>query len=199
MAPRVGAHARTGLPGWAIALIVGGVVCTLAAFAAVAIATAAVLGIVIGKIEAMPDRVGIPGGTSQDGAPPGSGEPSPDSRDAAAAEAAADADAEHIIKTVDDYLAASRDGSIFELVPGGEHVDPDYVRAYLYAISDLRSAVRFTPPSADTAAQLREYATKLDQFEERFLAGADLDIEVEIVRKDGSVFSSDGKYRTRDE
>lgn len=143
----------------------------------------------------MPDRVNIPGGTSQDGTPPGSGTPSPESRDAAAAEA----DAEHIIETVDDYLAASRDGSIFELVPGGEHVDPDYVRAYLYAISDLRSAVRFTPPSADTAAQLREYATKLDQFEGRFLAGADLDIEVEIVREDGSVFSSDGKYRTRDE
>lgn len=197
MAPRAGAPARTGLPGWAIALIVGGVVCTLAVFAAAAIATAAVFGLVIEKIEAMPGRVTVPGETSQEVPPPGSStaDPAPQEDEAAAAIK----DAEHIIETVDDYLAASRDGSIFELVPDGENVDPDYVRTYLYAISDLRSAVRFTPPSADTAAQLREYATKLDQFEERFLAGEDLDIEVEIVREDGSVFSSDGKYRTRDE
>lgn len=110
----------------------------------------------------------------------------------------AEEDAAYIIETQEKYLAATQDGSILELVPGGASVDPDYVSAYLYVLTDLRSAVRFTPPSLENAQQLSEYAADVREHERRFLAGEDLDVDISVTREDGSVFESDGKYRTRE-
>lgn len=89
------------------------------------------------------------------------------------------------------YLDAQRDGTIYGLVPGGEKVDPAYIGGFLYAMTDLKSASRF----GGSAGDLLKLLDKAKLYEERFLAGEDLDVNVRIVREDGSVFESDGVYR----
>ncbi|WP_017794477.1 hypothetical protein [Leucobacter salsicius] len=91
----------------------------------------------------------------------------------------------------DGYLEAQRDGTIYDLVPGGEQVDPAYIGAFLYALTDLKSASRF----GGTPAELEELLAKAQAYEQRFLAGEDLGTSVKITRGDGSIFESDGKYR----
>ncbi|MHA3684544.1 hypothetical protein ACXR2T_13750 [Leucobacter sp. HY1910] len=102
--------------------------------------------------------------------------------------------AAQIQSLADSYLAAQRDGTIYDLVPGGEQVDPAYTGAFLFALTDLKSASRF----GGSSAQLQELLDKAHTYEERFLAGEDLGTSVKITREDGSVFESDGKYRLID-
>lgn len=182
-----GGPPRRGIPGWAIGLIIAGSLILVG----ILIATAVALGAFANVITSA--RAGQQ--VEQPALPPSTNAPSPNDE---AALRQAEADAEFIIDTQERYLAAQEDGSILQLVPGGAQVDPDYITAYLYVLTDLRSAVRFTSPSAENAPQLAEYAANVREHERRFLAGEDLDVDVSITRKDGSVFESDGKYRTRD-
>lgn len=102
--------------------------------------------------------------------------------------------AAEVQQLAEKYLDAQRDGTIYDLVPGGNQVDPAYVGAFLYALTDLKSATRF----GGSPEALQELRDKALAYEERFLAGEDLGTSVHITRGDGSVFASDGKYRLID-
>lgn len=177
---------QRGLPGWAIGLIV-----TLAALLILMLAAG------IWGITALGRAISEAGPARPLATPEAPLVPAPDhsGEDAELAAQAAE-DSQYIIDTADRYRAARTDGTITALVPGGDTVDPDYITAFLYVLTDLRSAVRFTPATPDNAGQLREYAEEVAELEQRFLHGEDLDVEVTITREDGSVFESDGKYRT---
>lgn len=181
---------QRGIPGWAIGLIVG-IGALLIVMLIGGLLGLRALGVAIS--EATPPR--HPQVTEEPSVPP-----LPETSDPAEPEsdllAQAEEDAEYVIELHEQYLAARTDGSITDDVPGGSQVDPDYIAAFLYAITDLRSAVRFVPPSVENAEQLREYAEEAREYERLFLAGEDLDIDIKITREDGSVFETDGKYRT---
>lgn len=183
---------KQGLPGWAIGLIVG------VSALLILLLGAGIWGInALGRTlnDAMPERQ-LP--TPESPAFPEPKQPGHDASehtDGLASQAATDS--EYIVSTTEKYRTAHSDGTITQLVPGGDTVDPDYITAFLYALTDLRSAVRFTPATPDNAAQLREYAEQTAEYERRFLAGEDLDVDITITRDDGSVFESDGKYRTK--
>lgn len=117
----------------------------------------------------------------------GSFTPRPDTGDTQAAQQLA----QEVEAIADAYLEAQHDGTIYALVPGGDKVDPGYIGAFIYTLTDLKSASRF----GGTAAQLQELLDKAEACEARFLAGEDLDVTVRITRADGSVFASDGIYR----
>ena len=102
--------------------------------------------------------------------------------------------AAEVQQLADKYLEASSDGTIYDLVPGGKRVDPSCIGAFLYVLTDLKSASRF----GGSTAELQQLLDKAHAYEERFLAGEDLDTSVKITRGDGSVFESDGKYRLID-
>ncbi|MBL3700092.1 hypothetical protein [Leucobacter luti] len=180
-----------GLPGWAIALIIAGgalalttLIGGLLAISALGTFLASARDVPVAPLPPSAEAPALPDSPeSSDSTPPGS-----------AAQAQEDTDA--IIELHEKYGDAIADGSITGMVPGGDAVDPDYIAAYLYSLTDLRSALRFVPASAENAAQLRVYAEQAEELERRFLAGEDLDVRVRITRDDGSVFESDGKYRT---
>ncbi|MBL3687266.1 hypothetical protein D3248_09950 [Leucobacter zeae] len=177
-------RSRDGLPGWAIAVIIGGSALALL----VAIGSVAALGAIAWTVVSTAPKVDtlvVPP------TPETPIDPEPDS-------AEAEALAQHIVDTYDTYLAAVSDDSIYDAVPGGRDVDPDYIAAFIYTLTDYRSAVRFMSLDQD-ADRLADLAEQTDELERRFLAGEDLDVEIEITREDGTVFRSDGEYRTIDE
>ena len=185
---------QRGLPGWAIGLIVGISALLLLLLVGGFVGLRLISGALSDALSSSPHVSSAPTapGTPRD---PSDTDPGADATERTAA-AQATRDAEYVIGMYDQYLAASRDGSIRELVPDGANVDPDYFAAFLYMLTDLRSAARFVPPSAENAEQLHEYAEQAEEYERLFLAGKDLDVDIKITREDGSVFETDGKYRT---
>lgn len=192
------APARRGLPGWAIALIA-----VLGAGAFVVL----VLGISLlmwfgATVTALPgpftppapsQAPSTPEAPLNEFAPDEAPEMEPD--ESVSGESAQEL-ADRTTAIYEQYLAASKDGSIADFVPQGDEVDPKYFTDFLYLLADLKGATAFMG-GGDPAA-IADISEKVDELERRFLAGEDLGSSVRITRSDGTVYESDGKYRLRE-
>lgn len=192
---------RRGLPGWAIALIavIGGGALTVLAFG---------FGVLIWIATVVPG----PSHPTVSPVPPPSAPSEPrgemdydeapemgrdgEATDGDRADESASALATRTSALYDQYLAASRNGTISDLVPGGDAVDPNYFADFLYLLADLKGATAFM--GSGDAAAIAEIGAEVDELERRFLAGEDLGSSVKITSSDGSVYESDGKYRLKD-
>ena len=190
--------ARRGLPGWAIALIAvlgGGALLVLV----LGISLLMWFGSVLTAIPTQFTPPPPPSAPSAPGAPWDELEldevPEMGPSDSTSGESAAEL-ADRTTAMYERYLAASKDGTIADLVPNGDAVDPRYFSDFLYLLADLKGATAFMG-AGDTAA-IADIGEQVDELERRFLAGEDLGSSVKITRSDGSVYESDGRYRLRD-
>ncbi|QIM16376.1 hypothetical protein G7067_07990 [Leucobacter insecticola] len=170
------------IPGWAIALIIIGAVIV---FGATTILTVGTFRVVMTMSAAMP---------RPEPAPTPSAPSTPSTPSQESSERALEQLRDRLSVSREEYLEAIKDGTIYDRLPDGDKVDPNYIRDFMFLFTDLKSATVFMGGS--DLASIEELSDEADELERRFLAGEDLGSSVRLVREDGTVYESDGKYRT---